>query len=267
MTLLIIVSCSHNTQKEEVKTPKTVINQDYNYENRFHKNKTNTEWQGTYKGLLPCPDCMGVETFLTVNNDETYKLKFKYLGRSNDYIELKGNFSWNAEGDRIILNDIKNAPNQYQLGDNQLIQLDTNGNQITGNLQEEYVFNKEQTSESNQNYQQLVDKKWRLVEIKGEPVPPTTKEESPSEVTFISKVSMMDGNGGCNIFKGSFEVTTNNRIFFGKINKSQNYCTRKDIEGKFMNVFDLIDTFEIIDNTLIFRKGKSTPIAKFVLVK
>ena len=36
---------------------------------------------GTFKGTLPCADCSGIETVLTINDDMTYKLSSTYLDK------------------------------------------------------------------------------------------------------------------------------------------------------------------------------------------
>jgi copper homeostasis protein (lipoprotein) len=64
----------------------------------------------------------------------------KYLGQDGRVFEEKGLYSWNKEGNTITLNGIKNSPNQYFIGENKLIQLDANGNRITGTLSDKYVL-------------------------------------------------------------------------------------------------------------------------------
>lgn len=99
---------------------------------------------GTYKGTLPCADCSGIETELQISPDQSFVRKTRYLGKNDQTVfEERGTYSWNEAGNIIVLNNVENAPNQYFVGENKLIQLDLSGNRITGNLAEMYVLKKE----------------------------------------------------------------------------------------------------------------------------
>jgi NlpE N-terminal domain len=45
-------------------------------------------------------------------------------------------------GSIITLTGIKNKPNEYFVGENKLIQLDIDGNKITGSLADKYILKK-----------------------------------------------------------------------------------------------------------------------------
>ena len=63
----------------------------------------------------------------------TYVKRTKYLGKDDKVLEGKGNY-WNEAGNTIKLDGIKDTPDKYFVGENNLTQLDLNGNKITGNL-------------------------------------------------------------------------------------------------------------------------------------
>jgi uncharacterized lipoprotein NlpE involved in copper resistance len=100
------------------------------------------DWNGTYKGMIPCADCEGIETWLTLNLDKTYLLKTKYKGKSESVQENSGKFNWNSAGSIITLGGVVNAPNQYLVGEGKLFQLDMSGKRITGNLSGNYELTK-----------------------------------------------------------------------------------------------------------------------------
>ena len=56
--------------------------------------------------------------------------------------EEKGKYTWNAAGNTIILDGVKDAPNQYFVGENTLTQLDMEGNKITGDMADLYILKK-----------------------------------------------------------------------------------------------------------------------------
>lgn len=99
------------------------------------------DWSGTYTGILPCANCEGIETTLTLNPDLTYILVTNYLGR-NDALEEEnsGPFSWDSTGSTITLLNIKSGLNQYKVGENRIWHLDINGERITGDLADHYIL-------------------------------------------------------------------------------------------------------------------------------
>lgn len=45
---------------------------------------------GVYEGTLPCADCEGIQTMLTINSDSTYTLRSEYLGAKDGVFETSG---------------------------------------------------------------------------------------------------------------------------------------------------------------------------------
>jgi len=108
-----------------------------------HSSKNALDWDGTYKGIVPCADCEGIETTLVLGKELTYTLKTKYLGKSDAKVfEEKGKFSWDKSGQVITLDGIKDAPNKYFVGENKIIQLDMDGKEITGEQADLYILKK-----------------------------------------------------------------------------------------------------------------------------
>jgi copper homeostasis protein (lipoprotein) len=109
-----------------------------------HTAQNALDWNGMYKGVVPCADCEGIETVLVLNTDNTYLLRTTYLGKGDAApVERTGTLTWNAAGNTVILAGIENAPNQYFVGENALTQLDMTGNKITGQLAEKYILAKQ----------------------------------------------------------------------------------------------------------------------------
>ncbi len=104
---------------------------------------TSLDWDGTYSGIVPCADCSGIETTLTLNKDMTFFIVTNYLGR-NDALEetFNGTFRWDETGSKVILEGVKFAPNQFKVGENRIWQLDRSGNMIEGDLSDHYILHK-----------------------------------------------------------------------------------------------------------------------------
>lgn len=98
------------------------------------------DWNGTYEATVPCADCPGIKTSLTLNNDKTFSITEEYLERKSKN-EDKGSFTWDATGSIITLKG-KTANYKYKVGENMLIQLDMEGKEIDGPHKDLYVFKK-----------------------------------------------------------------------------------------------------------------------------
>jgi uncharacterized lipoprotein NlpE involved in copper resistance len=96
---------------------------------------------GTYKGVLPCADCEGMETIIELKSDSTYSRVIKYLGKKENSFTASGKWTW-INGSTISLGSIKEGPNQYFVAEGKLIQLDMSGKRITGELAAKYELKK-----------------------------------------------------------------------------------------------------------------------------
>ncbi len=143
--LLALISCKKELSTNEATTEIKIDTLTTKIENPIVDTKDNSntslDWAGVYKGVTPCADCEGIETEITLNQDLTYKKTTQYLGKPNSQIyTVEGSFEWNSNGIHIALSGIKDAPNQYLVGENKLFQLDRSGKRITGNLASKYVL-------------------------------------------------------------------------------------------------------------------------------
>ena len=98
------------------------------------------DWAGTYEATVPCADCPGIKTSLTLNNDKTFSITEEYIDRKSKN-EDKGSFTWDTTGSIIALKG-KTANYKYKVGEGMLIQLDMDGKEIDGPNKDLYVFKK-----------------------------------------------------------------------------------------------------------------------------
>lgn len=136
--IFLVTSCNSEKKKE---TPVDVEPQLEQVEmgTLGDNSMTSLDWDGTYKGELPCADCEGIKTVVTINSDKTYTIQETYLGKETTPIETEGTFEWDDQGQRIILSEERNA---FFVGENTLTLLDSDGNKITGDLEALYVLRK-----------------------------------------------------------------------------------------------------------------------------
>ncbi|MGC1632333.1 MAG: copper resistance protein NlpE, partial [Gelidibacter sp.] len=153
---LVIFATSCNSQKKN----EAQITDEQPMETMGDNSRTSLDWAGTYEGEVPCADCDGIKTVITINQDSTFTIKETYLGKEAKPYETKGTFKWDDKGQKLIFSD----PNRqsYFVGENTLTQLDSDGNKITGAMESLYILNKVND--------QLVGEKWHLATFNGEEI-------------------------------------------------------------------------------------------------
>ncbi|MBS9781874.1 MAG: copper resistance protein NlpE N-terminal domain-containing protein [Gammaproteobacteria bacterium] len=100
--------------------------------------------QGVYKGTLPCADCSGIETTVTLNNDKTYEKLEKYLGKDNANFQEKGTFAFTNDKKQIILTDSSQTKTYYAIDKNQIILLGNDGKPSSLPMADQYRLSKVQ---------------------------------------------------------------------------------------------------------------------------
>ncbi|WP_292010271.1 copper resistance protein NlpE [Chryseobacterium sp.] len=105
-----------------------------------HTSQNSLDWNGTYEATVPCADCPGIKTSLTLNKDNTFSLTEEYIDRKTKDTD-NGTFEWDSTGNIITLNG-KTSKYKYKVGENKLIQLDLEGKDIEGPNKDLYVFKK-----------------------------------------------------------------------------------------------------------------------------
>jgi heat shock protein HslJ len=224
---------------------------------RPDNSRTSVDWAGTYRGTLPCADCGGIETVLTLHGNGTYTLSRRYVGKEDAFRETTGPFAWNGAGSQITLTGDDATP--FLVGENRLFALDKTGKRITGNLADRYVLTKLDLPAG------LVDRYWRLTELMGQPVPPTNGPKE-AHLRFHPASNRFSGNGGCNNLLGGFELSAPNRIRFSRVASTQMACPGVETEPRFLEVLERADSYFLRGDTLVLNRARMAPLARFVAV-
>lgn len=111
----------------------------------MHNAQNSLDVEGSYVGTLPCADCEGIKTTITLKSDSSYTKTEEYLGQKGATFNDQGKWFFLADGNTIELNNGKDTPWKFKVGENKLIQLDTEGNEITGALADHYILQKQQS--------------------------------------------------------------------------------------------------------------------------
>lgn len=225
-----------------------------------HNSQNSLDWAGTYRGLLPCADCEGIDTLLTLNMDNSYLLSTTYLGKEGDAIQQQGQFAWDAKGSAIKLLNQQDAPAWYKVGENQLFQLDMSGQLITGDLADHYKL----TKQAEQADLKLTGIRWKLTELMGQAVPATEPDMTPYlEFGADNRVS---GFAGCNQFTGAYEAE-GLRLSFKPMATTQKACLNGSVEDQFLSTIQGIDNYSLNDSGLAFYKARTAAMAHFIAVQ
>lgn len=100
------------------------------------------DYFGVYEGVLPCADCEGIKTKVTLKKDTTYVLETSYLKNGKDLSPEThtGKFVWDEKGTTITLEGFKDVKYSYFVGEGQLFTLDQNGERIESGLKDHYIL-------------------------------------------------------------------------------------------------------------------------------
>jgi uncharacterized lipoprotein NlpE involved in copper resistance len=142
--LFLAMSCNHAEKHMEQIADSLAVNSDTTNADSAVIAPTPAISSTHYAGTIPCADCTGIETEITLTSDHTYSVHSIYTGRkstgpgSNEFSETG---MWMLHGaDTIHLADRKNGPSMYLRTDSSLVQLDMKGKKITGKLADKYML-------------------------------------------------------------------------------------------------------------------------------
>lgn len=220
-----------------------------------HNSRNSLDWAGTYRGVLPCADCEGIETIVTLKTDGTYSTTSRYLGRDGASFASEGNFTWNDDGSSISLSG--EEPARYHVGENRLTRLALDGSRVTGPLADHYVLTKMSDT--------ITEKYWKLVELRGQPVSGLEKEP---HLILKTEGSRVTGFGGCNNFSGTYTLDEAKlRISFGQMVSTLKACASgMEVEREFNAVLGQVDNYSVNGDHLTLNRARMAPLARFEAV-
>jgi heat shock protein HslJ len=109
----------------------------------------------------------------------------------------------------------------------------------------------------------ILDKYWKLLEIKSNPIQNRYKEP---HLILRSAETRVVGNGGCNSFFGSYQLT-GNQILFSQIGATKMACGNMQEESAFFQVFAATRSYLKKRNELFLKDSLGMELAKFEFVE
>ena len=130
-------------------------------------------------------------------------------------------------------------------------------NAISGELTSSYELTK-----INEN---LVEKKWKLIEINGVALSPINPQPA-IEVFIIFKESdnIVNGSSGCNNFVGTYKLGPGSALHFSGIASTRKMCIDMTIEDQMNKIFQTVDNYTLKGNTLSLNQAE-TALARFAV--
>jgi heat shock protein HslJ len=224
-----------------------------------HTSQNSLDWKGTYRGILPCDNCEGIQVTVTLSKDLTYKQTSRQMGGSDERQENAGKFSWNKNGNSITLepNDASGSI-QYSVGENSLAQLDDKGNKVGGNDAAQHILSKA-------NYD-ILEKYWKLVELSGNPIKTDSTFRKEAHIIFKEADNRINGNGGCNTIGGVYTIRGMNSLSTSNLFSTKMFCQNMDLETQFMTVLQAAESFNLNGDSLTINSVQRPAAAKFVAI-
>lgn len=227
-----------------------------------HNSANALDWDGSYTGIVPCADCEGIATTLTLERSGNYTLRTQYLGKSEEVMQSTGEFAWEADGNRLRLRGTNGAADRFQVGEGQLFQLDPDGGRISGALAEKYILRKVGTAQA----WPLMDTYWKLVELMGNAVE-QPEGFMPAHMILSEAENRVAGNAGCNGFFSSYELDTAKGLLrFQQAGSTMMACPDMSVENAFHKALPEVDGYTLSGGELSLTKGGSTTLMRFEAV-
>lgn len=111
---------------------------------------TSQVFHGIFYGYLPCNDCDGVKTTLSLKQNNSYLLVTQPARASSREYYERGKYEWNDESRTVVLTPTKggtNKRNYYIEDEGTIIQLNENGSRITEDA-DRYILRSSDTYKS-----------------------------------------------------------------------------------------------------------------------
>lgn len=92
------------------------------FANEKHNARHSLEWNGIYKGSVPCDDCAVTNLFLETKQDGQYLMSRSYIDKMSATAMEEGEIHWNKQGNIIQIGEYL-----FLVTENKLSLVDKNG--------------------------------------------------------------------------------------------------------------------------------------------
>jgi copper homeostasis protein (lipoprotein) len=252
LTIMMSQGCKNGSGAEKGKAATEQVSTEMADE---HTAQNSLDWSGTYSGVLPCADCEGIATELSLKDDGSFELSEKYLGKEEETErKMKGKFTW--DGNKVVLRNEKGRTVIYRVEENRLRAMDTAGNMIEGALSDNYLLAKHGNPE-------VENRRWQLVELNGKEVKGSAETHY---IEFQSSDNTLIVKAGCNMIYNRYKIKNMYRLEVTPGISTLMACEDKT-EDELVKVLLQADNITFNENTLAINKARMASLAVFKLVE
>lgn len=201
-----------------------------------HTSRHSLDWAGAYEGVLPCADCPGIRTRLTLGSDGAFERRTLYLDRQVAPSIARGQFTWQAGGAVIAL-DANGGGQRYAVEEGRLIALNRDGTRPQPQEASRVLRRVSQQASHSELIQILEAHRWTLESATDSA---NQRNEVSSRVAGRSFVFSFSGGsinirGGCNSLRGSYQISADEELNVTQLNVGRLASTMMACEPASMN--------------------------------
>lgn len=191
-----------------------------------HTSRNSLDWAGVYEGMLPCSDCPGIKTRLTLGSDGTFERQTQHLDRETVPRTELGQFTWQASGNVISL-DANGGGQQYAVGEGRLILLNRDGTRPDPQASNRVLARVAKQVPAGGDLSQILENhRWTLVSA-------TDTENRRNDILFPVADSpfvfsfsgaALNARGSCNTLRGSYQINAAGQLNIGRMAATMMAC-------------------------------------------
>lgn len=191
-----------------------------------HTSRNSLDWAGVYEGVLPCADCPGIKTRLTLGSDGTFERQTQYLDRETVPRTERGRFTWHASGNAISL-DANGGGQQYAVGEGRLILLNRDGTRPDPQASNRALTRVTKQAPAGGDLSQILENhRWTLVSA-------TDSENRRDDILFPAAEhpfvfsfsgAALTAKGSCNTLRGSYQINAAGQLNVGPMAATMMAC-------------------------------------------
>ncbi|WP_299689460.1 copper resistance protein NlpE N-terminal domain-containing protein [uncultured Vibrio sp.] len=131
-----LVGCQDNTS--ETQPAPSVEQAAQEQVDAAHSARSALDWNGMYRGMVPCSDCAGTNLLLELKSDGQYSFSRSYVDKMSATVMVEGELVWNDSGNTIQVDEYR-----FFVGENQLWLVDQAEERLTDEQGKAYTLTKE----------------------------------------------------------------------------------------------------------------------------
>jgi heat shock protein HslJ len=176
--------------------------------------------------VLPCADCPGIQTRITLNRDESYELSRLYLDREKQARVVRGRFSWQPSGNAIVL-ESQHGGQQFLVGEGRIALLPAGVAPSWPQPTQHVLQLVAAAAAPGVGVQRTLEShRWTLTSATsstGQPIdglPPGAART----IVFAFAEGRLNVEGGCNRIFGGYQIDGENRLVLGRMASTMMAC-------------------------------------------